>query len=210
MSSASSPRDLLDAEGDGEIARLADDPADDDANSAPTKVGPMSKAFVDQMMFKAQLTESGPPSARAAVTEPPASAERSRDSSALAASSPAPAPASQAPQKLVVLSAGDDALPFEPTVLVNSAPAKTLSTPPSAHDLERRAARFPAAQQPVSAPPPAQVLPVVSGPEGSWSGDFALSGSPHAKRDRRVALAVAVVLGGLALIVTAVVVWLFP
>ena len=214
MSSASSPRDSLDTE--GEIARLADDPADDDPNSAPTKVGPMSKAFVDQMMFKAQLTESVPPSLRPVVTEPPASAERSRapssiNASALAASATAAAPASQAPQKPVVLSADDDALPFAPTLHV-TAPAEklsTISTPLSACDLERRAAPFPASQQPFPAPPD-QVLPAVSGPKGSWSTDFALSGTPHAMRDRKIALAVAVVLSAFALIATAVVLWLFP
>lgn len=73
---SSAPRPLDD---DFEIHRLSDDPTDDDdVNAAPTKVGPMSKAFVDQMMFKAQLAEtsglaSRPPTSSAVASRPPTS-----------------------------------------------------------------------------------------------------------------------------------------
>lgn len=88
MSSASSP--LHD---ESEIQRLSDDPADDDPNAAATKVGPMSKAFVDQMMFKAQLAESRmPPSRPPDVERPPVSSTRPRSTR-----SGAPAPLSEVP-----------------------------------------------------------------------------------------------------------------
>jgi len=233
MSSASSPRSLQAAE--PEIARLSDDPADDDANAAPTKVGPMSKAFVDQMMFKAQLAESYPPS-RGPVSEPPASGKRSRAPSSAAPALPAvaapparsaapsvppvrsaplapPAPPARPtrsapnvpaarPAKLAVLNADDDGLPFEPTQLASAAMAPPVAPQ---RDLQVRSVRFPTA--PLAFPTSPLAPPASSGTEAPWLTDLARK--PRAKSDRRIAIELAVLIGGLGLIATAIVLWLF-
>ena len=226
MSSASSRRPAPDAE--PEIARLADDPADDDANAAPTKVGPMSKAFVDQLMFKAQLAESSKP-APLPLTDPPASGQRSR--AARADSPEAPAVAESRPVDVPALSA-DEGLAFEPTVLGDAArppPASiqpsaasaasaratpARSAPPSSPRQEPAAAPSPVAALPaLAAPLPALAAPAASGNEPAparWPFGVPLPGDVSVPRDRRLVLEVAGVLAAIVITVAAVVIFLFP
>ena len=106
MPSASSPS----PDDDFAIHRMSAEPEDDDPNAAATKVGPMSQAFVDQMMFKARLAESQVPPSRQPITAPPPSGERrtaARVAQAVAPRRPAP----------TTVASADAGLPFEPTVL---------------------------------------------------------------------------------------------
>lgn len=73
MAFPSTPR-AIKLDDEDEIYRLNDD-EDDGENVAPTKVGPMSKAFVDQLMFKAHLAETIPPRP---ASIPPESGHRPR------------------------------------------------------------------------------------------------------------------------------------
>jgi hypothetical protein len=103
MSSFSTARRL---DEDDEIVRLGDDPADEDANAAPTKVGPMSKAFVDQLMFKAQLAESAVPSSRPISSRPPASTTQPKaQAKAQRADTPPPPPPPPPPAAVVPVTA---------------------------------------------------------------------------------------------------------
>jgi hypothetical protein len=78
MAGLSTPR-AIKVDDELDVFRLNDESDDDDHGEA-TKVGPMTKAFVDQLMFKAHLAESTPPSASPHTgTVPPESGERPRD-----------------------------------------------------------------------------------------------------------------------------------
>lgn len=152
MAAPSTPRAITDDE--PEVYRLSDDPADADENAAATKVGPMSKAFVDQLMFKAHIAESSPPGAKNSST-PPASATRPRTSR-----SAGPTPEG-AGGEIARLSDEDEGLHQEVTVLSDLAmppeacPSPEASPPsPAARAVTPNAGITAALETAVSAPPP--------------------------------------------------------
>jgi hypothetical protein len=181
------------------VARLADDPADADENAAPTKVGPMSKAFVDQMMFKAQLAESlTPPQSERATSRPPESFLRTRDGERV--DDLKSAAKILAPAKLPVVSDDESQLPFEGTLLMPQSQPQAAAPPTSQPDSASSVALQPPPSVPVSASP----VFVTPAPYAS-----ALV-TPGQRSNKRLAIEVAVCLGVLALGIAAVVVFLFP
>jgi hypothetical protein len=138
MAGLSTPR-AIKVDDELDVYRLNDEIDDDDHGEA-TKVGPMTKAFVDQLMFKAHLAESTPPSASApSSTMPPASGERARASDAANADADAVPRLFQddpdAPCEATVLS--DAAIPPEASLgssLPPSAPLLAIVPPAPSHE----------------------------------------------------------------------------
>jgi hypothetical protein len=176
------------------VVRLSEDPADSDENAAPTKVGPMSKAFIDQMMFKAQLAESSvpPPRSERRTSPPPESCVRTVSSAPLRDLSGAAE--MLAPARVPVLSDEEGQLPFEATLRLEPSALQALASPatPAAPHAQPSA--------------PAQTLPRVN--VSPWMLAPAPASRPAS--DHRLAIEVAVCLGTIAAAITGVVVFLFP
>jgi hypothetical protein len=193
------------------VARLADDPADADENAAPTKVGPMSKAFVDQMMFRAQLAESSiAPTSERPTSRPPESFLRTRDGERV--DSLESAAKMLAPAKLPVVSDDEGQLPFEGTLLMPQSQSQPAAPPASQRDSAAVQASQPASAALVAAQPttpaPTTAASVFVTP-APWTSASALV-APGERRDKRLAIEVAVCVGLLALAIAGVVVFLFP
>lgn len=160
MAAPSTPR-AIKLDDDDHVYRMNDDEDDGDENAAPTKVGPMSKAFVDQLMFKAHLAESVPPSAKPAsappvstsrATVPPESGERARAANLAPGEIARFTDDAEVPQELTVLS--DAAVPPEARqspslaqLLAEQVPAVNDAAP------SERAVAAPSARPARSAPP---------------------------------------------------------
>lgn len=175
---------------DLEIVRLEDDPADDEANAAPTKVGPMSKAFVDQLMFKAQLVESAARSSTPMSSRPPASSVRPKapptEARTLPPVPPPPPPRMAPPAPPVESLAALAAAPEPPVLAPVASPFDVVSAPAAS------------LIQPQPGPAPAAA---------AWSPSFAFLRAP---RDWGLTIEVSVVLASLAVVITGAVVFLFP
>lgn len=176
------------------IHRMSAEPEDDDPDAAATKVGPMSQAFVDQMMFKAQLAESHVPPSRQPITAPPPSGERrtaARVAQAVAPRRPAPT---------TPVASADAGLPFEPTVLA----VRAVSGPPR---LSYDAPTHVPPPVPALLVPPAYVAPIYLAPTYGVPAWPTPSAPP---RDWRLMIEVAVALSAILGAVIATVLWVFP